>query len=173
MTIDFDPEAAFVGAVLHLTAPAALAALDLIHDEDLADPRLQVVARLARQLAETSIAPDPVTVLAHARATGTVVKPDAIRGLTKLLGDVYGACPVPASWRWYAVAVLDEAIRRRTTEAATRLGQAADGESLESLLLVLDRETRAVRDVAECRAAAAGKTVRPRLATVQHKEATA
>jgi replicative DNA helicase len=170
--IDLDPDAAFVGAVLHLPAPDALAALDLIHDEDLADPRLQVVVGLARQLAESGIDPDPVTVLAQARANGTVAKPDAIRGLTKLLGDVYGCCPVPASWRWYAVAVLDEALRRRCTEAATRLGQAADGESLESLLLVLDRETRAVRDVAERRAAAAGATARPRLASV-HKGVSA
>ncbi|MDP9417226.1 MAG: hypothetical protein M3P48_05195 [Actinomycetota bacterium] len=167
-----DPEHAVVGAVLHLSDDVAVQVLDLIHDSDLEDPRLRVVAGLARQLAESGIAPDPVTVLAHARATGAVVKPDAIRGLTKLLGDVYGGCPTPASWRWYAVAVLDEALRRRCTEAATRLGQAADGESLESLLLVLDRETRAVRDVAERRAAAAGETTRPRLASV-HKGASA
>jgi replicative DNA helicase len=153
--------------VLHLPASDALAALDLMHEEDFAEPRLRVVVGLARQLAESGITPDPVAVLAHARAIGTVIKPDAIRGLTKLLGEVYGSCPVPASWRWYAVAVLDEALRRRCTEAATRLAQAAEGESLKSLLLVLDRETRAVRDVAERRAAAAGETARPRLASVQ------
>ncbi|MDP9429573.1 MAG: hypothetical protein M3P31_01005 [Actinomycetota bacterium] len=170
--IDLDPEGALVGALLHRPAPEVLAALDLIHDEDLDNPRLRVVAVLARQLAESGITPDPYTVLAHARATGTVMKPDAIRGLTRLLADVYGSCPVPASWRWYAVAVLDEALRRRCTEAATRLAQAADGESLESLLLVLDRETRAVRDVAERRAAAAGESTRPRLASV-HKGASA
>jgi replicative DNA helicase len=162
---DLDPEAAFVGAVLHLPAPDALAALDLVHDEDFAEPRMQVVAGLARQLAESGITPDPITVLAHARANGTVAKPDAIRGLTKLLGDVYGCCPVPASWRWYAVAVLDGALRRRCAELSTRIGQAAEGESLESLLALIQSEAHAVRQVRDRRAGAAGSS-RPRLAAV-------
>jgi replicative DNA helicase len=131
-----------------------------------------VVASLARQLAKDGIPPDPYAVLAHARATGTVTKADAIRSFTLLLSELYAGCPTPASARWYAVAVLEQAVRRRTAEAATRLGQAADGESLESLLLVLDRETRAVRDVAGRRAAAAGETTRPHLASV-HKEVSA
>jgi hypothetical protein len=51
------------------------------------------------------------------------------------------------------------------TEASVRLAQAADGESLSSLLALVDAEHRAVRELADRRAAAAG-TSRARLAAV-------
>ncbi len=160
-----DPARAVVGAVLHLPADAAVQVLDLIHDSDLGDPRLRVVAGVARQLVEAGVVPDPVAVVAHARATGTVTKVESIKSFTLLVAELYGGCPTPASARWYAVAVLDQAVRRRCDEMSTRLGQAAEGESLESLLALVDAEARAVREVADRRAVAAG-TSRPRLAAV-------
>lgn len=163
---DFDPESAFIGAVLHMSAPDALIALDLVRDEDFAEPRLQLVAGLVRQVAEDGVTPDPVTVLAYARANGTVAKPEAIRGLTRLLADVYGGCPTPASGRWYAVGTLDEALRRRCTEMSTRIGQAAKAESLDSLMHLVDTELHAVREVRDRRAAAAGATAPARLTAV-------
>ncbi len=51
--------------------------------------------------------------------------------------------------------MLDEAIRRRVTEAGERLVQAAGAESLSSLVELLDHETAAVRELAARRAAVA------------------
>ena len=50
--------------------------------------------------------------------------------------------------------MLEDALRRRTAEAGERLTQAAEAESLESLLELVDREHRAVRALADRRAAA-------------------
>jgi replicative DNA helicase len=156
-----DPEAVFIGAVLHLPAADAQQALSLLHADDLADPRLAVIADSARQLAALGIPPDPAAVLAHARAQGTVASADAVRSLSLLLADLWAGCPVPASWRFYAVAVLEEALRRRCTELATRIGQAAERESFASLLELVDVEARAVRELQERRAVAASPARTP------------
>ncbi len=155
-----DPGRALIGAALH----GAFQALDYIVDDDLADPRLHVVAEVIRQLADAGIRPDPTTVLAHARATGTVSRADAVQAFALLLHELFAECPVPASARFYAVAVLDEAIRRRVTEAGTRLAQAAEGDSLVSLLTLVDAEHHAVRELADRRAAVANDE--PRLRAV-------
>ncbi|MDP9459332.1 MAG: hypothetical protein M3Q22_03455 [Actinomycetota bacterium] len=155
-----DPGRALLGAALQ----GATQMLDVIHDHDLAEPRLQVVAEIIRQLADAGIRPDPVTVLAHARATGIVTRADAVQAFALLLHELFAECPVPASARFYAVAVLDEAIRRRVTEAGTRLAQAAETDSLESLLALVDAEHHAVRELADRRAAVANDG--PRLRAV-------
>ncbi len=159
-----DPERALVGAVLYLPADAAARVLDLFRDEDLTDPRLYVVAEVIRQLTDAGIRPDPTTVLAHARATGTVSRADAAQEFALLLHELFAECPVPASARFYAVAVLNEAIRRRVTEAGVRLAQAAAGDSLESLLALVDAEHQAVRELVDRRAAVADQP--PRLRAV-------
>jgi replicative DNA helicase len=155
-----DPERALIGAALR----GAAQALDVIHDKDLADRRLRVIAGVIRKLAEAGIPPDPTTVLAQARATGTVTRAEAVQALALLLHELVAECPLPASARFYAVAVLDEAIRRRTAEVGVRLTQAAEGESLESLLALVDREHQAVRELADRRAAAGASP--PRLRAV-------
>lgn len=160
-----DPERAFVGAVLQLPADAAQKALDLIRDEDIGDPRLRVVVAVARQLVEAGMAPDPVAVLAHARSTGTVTRADAVRNFSLLVSDTYAQCPTPASVRFYAAAVLEEALRRRSTEMAVRIGQAADGESIESLVGLVDGEVQAVRELRARREIVVGNVGRLRLAT--------
>ncbi|MDP9427396.1 MAG: hypothetical protein M3Q47_00275 [Actinomycetota bacterium] len=146
-----DPERALLGATLQ----GAAQVLDCIRDDDLADPRLHVVAEIVRQLADAGIRPDPVTALAHARATGTVTRAGAVQEFALLLHELIAECPLPSSARFYAVAVLDEAVRRRVAEAGTRLAQAAEGESLESLVALVDAEHRAVRELADRRAAVA------------------
>ncbi len=158
MTVTTDPARALVGAALH----GAPGVLDLIRDDDLADPRLQVVAGVARELAEAGIAPDPTTVLAHAQATGMVTRADVVCGFALLLAELYGECPTPASAHWYAAAVLDEALRRRCAELSTRIGQAAELESLGSLLALIGTEAAAVRELAARRAAIADAPTRLR-----------
>lgn len=115
-----DPGRALIGAVLHLPAEGAVRVLDLIYDDDLTDPRVRVVVVVARKVAEEGIGPDPVTVLAHARATGVVTRPDAVRNFALMLGELYGECPTPGSSTYYARATLEEAPRRRCAELAAR-----------------------------------------------------
>jgi replicative DNA helicase len=158
VTVTADPARALVGAALH----GAPGVLDLILDDDLADPRLRVVAGVIRDLTDAGIAPDPTTVLAHACATGTVTRAAAVQAFALLLHELVAGCPVPASARFYAVAVLDEAIRRRCAELATRIGQAVESESLGSLLALVDAEHRAVRELADRRTALADAPARLR-----------
>ena len=147
------PEPAYVGAVLLVDLLTARAALARVQDDDLGDHRLRVVLGLARRLVAEGVAPDPVAVLARARADGDVTGA-AVAALALLLHDLAAGVPVPASVMYYAAAVLDDAVRRRVGEAAARLGQAADGESMASLLELVDREAAAVRELAARRATA-------------------
>ncbi len=145
------PEQAFVGALLHLPAATAAQALALVDDDHLGDHRLRVITATARQLAGAGVTPDPVLVLQVARAESTVTTATAISGLAFLLHEIYAECPVPASWRYYAAGVLDDALRRRCTEAGARLTQAADGESIDSLLELVHREAAAIAALASRR----------------------
>ncbi len=154
MTSTTDPEVAYVGALLHLPAAAAADAAGLVADDDLADPRLSGILAAVRHLADTGIAPDPTVVFAHLRGTGAITHPDAVRVMSLLLADLYRGCPLPASVRWYAAAVLNEALRRRAAEAGSRIAQAAETASLSVLLEVVNRETRAVINLDHRRAVA-------------------
>jgi hypothetical protein len=58
------------------------------------------------------------------------------------------------------------AVRRRCQELSTRIGQAAEAESLGSLLALVDAEARAVRELADRRAAIAGDGAPPHLRAV-------
>jgi replicative DNA helicase len=148
-----DAEAAFIGAVMHLPAPAATTALGLVPGEDFADPRLAIVADVCRDLAARGTAPDPTAVLAHVQANAVVTGADAVRSLSLLLADLYGTVPTPASVGWYRVAVLDGALRRRCRMLATRVAQAAEGETIESLLALIGAEVAGVLAVQQRRVA--------------------
>ncbi|WP_091542350.1 hypothetical protein [Modestobacter sp. DSM 44400] len=150
-----EAEDAFVGAVLHMAVPTAKGALDLVHDDDLADLLNQRIVTVARVLVAEGVAPDPVAVFARARAHGVVTGVDATKALGMKLGDVYGSVPTPASWRYYGLAVIDEALRRRCIAMGTRVMQAAEGCPLDVLIDVLDAECRVVRRLHDRRLAAA------------------
>ncbi len=149
-----DAEAAFIGALLHQPAPAALDALSLVQAADFADLRLSVVADACRELAACGITPDPAAVLAYVRAQAIVTGADAIRSLSLLLAELYGTVPTPASVAYYRLAVLDGALRRRVEMMAARLGQAAERDSIDSLLPLVGREVVAVGDLQQRRTAA-------------------
>lgn len=166
MSEPFDPEGATLGAVLNLPPQAAGELLDLFRDGDLADPRHQLIASVARALAADGIAPDPIAIAAHARSTGLVTRPEPLRGLALLLADLYAACPTPASGRYYVAATLEDALRRRCTEAGQRIEQAADAESLASLVALVAAEAQGVRELTERHAAALGEASPARLRAV-------
>ena len=150
----FDGETAFVGAVLHLSAAAALDVLSLLRPGDFADPRLAAVVDVCRDLARGGTAPDPVAVFAHARAHAIVSGADPTRAMALLLSELYDACPTPVSVYWYRNAVLDGALRRRVAELAARTAQAVEDGSLTTLTALLGDEVTAVGNVQARRAAA-------------------
>jgi replicative DNA helicase len=151
-----DAEAAYVGALLHLPAEAALDALGFTAAEDFADRRLSIVAAVCRDLAARGVPPDPTAVLTHIRAEAIVAGADALRSLALLLADLYIAVPIPASVRHYAAGVLDAALRRRCSELAIRVGQAAEHDSLDSLIDLVHAEASAVQALRNRRAASEG-----------------
>jgi replicative DNA helicase len=143
-----------------------MAALRLVSTDDVADPYLALIAEVCRELAARGIAPDPAAVHADVRSNALVSGVDAHRSFTLRLVDVYGACATPASWRFYAVAVIEESLRRRCSMLGTRVGQAAEAESIGSLLALVDAEAQAVHAVQDRRATAAGNPAPARLTAV-------
>ncbi|MDP9459168.1 MAG: hypothetical protein M3Q22_02580 [Actinomycetota bacterium] len=166
MSTPFEVEDALAGVLLHLPAPVVCEAASLVHAEDFADLRLAVVADVCRELAGRGVDPHPAAVLAHVRACALVTGVDALRTFTLLLADLYEAAPTPAGWRFYVVAVIEEALRRRCAMLGKRAVQAAEGASMEALLDLVDREIQAVHDVRDRRAVAAGDTTPARLMAV-------
>jgi hypothetical protein len=153
-----EADGAFVGALLHLSASAARDALALVEAEDFVDPRLAVVADVCRELADRGIAPDPATVLAHARAGATVTGVEPVRALALLLAELYGTVPVPGSVGYYRLGLLDGALRRRCQVLADRVAQAVEHDTLTSLLNLLVAEVPAVLAVQDRRVRAGAVT---------------
>ncbi len=151
-----DAEVAFVGSLLHLPARTAADALALVTPEDFGDPQVAVIADVCHRLAASGIDSDPVVVLAYIQRHAVVTGVDATRAAALLIAEVYAACPLPAAWPVYAAAVLDGSLRRRCTVLATRVGQAAAGDSLDTLLALVGTELAAVQGVQQRRRATEG-----------------
>lgn len=146
-------ERAYIGALLLLPAAPAAAAAALVGPPDLEDPRMRVVMQLVRDVTARGVAPDPVVCLSHARASGAVTTAHAITALAGLLHELYAECPLPASVAYYAVAVLDESLRRRCVELGERIRQAGESASLAELVRVVGAEVHAVVQLRNRRAA--------------------
>lgn len=153
MTAALDPERAYVGALLWHPAESAAQMAALVEPGDFADPRLRVVLQLVRDVAADGAAPDPVVCMAHARAAGTVSTTHAVKQLTELVAELYGAVPLPASVGFYAAAVLDGSLRRRCAELGERIGQAAETAALADLVALVGLEVGAVYELRNRRAA--------------------
>ncbi|MGI8625590.1 MAG: DnaB-like helicase N-terminal domain-containing protein [Geodermatophilaceae bacterium] len=150
---NLNPEAAYIGALLWLEVDRAGRAAGLVEPGDLADPRLRVVLGLVRDVVADGVRPDPVVVMAHARAAGTVTTTHAIKSLAELLADLYAECPLAASVGYYAAAVLDGSLRRRCALLGERIGQIADSASLAELVRVVGAEVVEVFELRNRRAA--------------------
>jgi replicative DNA helicase len=142
------PEPAFVGAVLLVDLSIVRQALVRVRDDDFGDYRLRRVLAVARRLVAGGVRPDPVLVLAKAQADGDVTEPARITEFMLLLDTLVANVPVAASIFWYAEAVIESAVRRRMAEMVTRIGQAIEGESLDSLIELEAHEDAAVRELA-------------------------
>lgn len=147
--IALDPERAFVGALLHISPRAMLAAFTEMHLDDIADPQLHGVAQIAFSLASAGVRPDPIVVLDEARRSGIVGTEMQIKAMTTLLLELHANVPTASSVSHYAAAVLAEAVRNRARQAVTRIHEQIETGSLSNLMETIGTEAAAVRDVAE------------------------
>lgn len=110
----------FVGALLWSTSSSAAAAVDLVRDDDLADPALATVLAAIRTLSTAGRMLGPQLVLDELRRTGELRGrvPDRLREAT-----TSGASPEAA--RAYAAAVVANALRRRIESTGSALSAAA------------------------------------------------
>ena len=142
------PEPALLACLLNADQPTAATILAAIHDEDVADPALRGVLAVARRVVASGAPPQPVLVLADARARGELSTATEVRDGALLLADLAAEVTVVAAWRHYLTAVVQDAVRRRALEAGTRIAQAAEGAPLDTLLDLMVTETAAVHLVA-------------------------
>jgi replicative DNA helicase len=143
-----DPAEAYLGALLQLPAESARDAAAFIASLDLADPRHQIVYRLCRELAGRGVAPDPAAVFAEAGSSGAVAGAHRLGALSTLLANLYTRGCVAPSVRFYAAAILADALRRRVEQAGQRLQQVAAESSITDTLAMVGSETAAVAELA-------------------------
>lgn len=155
---ELDPERALIAAVLRASGRAVK---DLpVVPGDLDDPRLAVVLDIALRPARHGATPDGATIWSEARRTGAVVGEHQARTLRDLLLDLVTTDVIPAQLSWYALGVLDAAVRRRAQQAVENVAAVVD-KSIGTTVETIDRELDAVRQLAQRRHEAA---TRPRLA---------
>jgi replicative DNA helicase len=141
-------ERSYVGALLHLPAARVIVEARQVRDDDLTDPRLRIVYRLAVDLASAGTDPDPARVHGHARTTGTVTSSD-LPALTALLVDLHSEVPLPGAVTSYGRAIVEASVRRRITAAAERWTRAADDAPLDVLTRLVTDETAAVAEAVD------------------------
>lgn len=142
-------EQAFVASCMWLDLETARTAVPLITAEDIASPITRATYLLIVQLVEQGVAPDPAAVLALAIGTEVAKGENAIHVFTAHLAKLYDhRVANPASYAFYAAHTVDQALRRRTMEMATRLTQVAgtaDPDELERLTLAEQAAVSRVR----------------------------
>ena len=121
-----DPERQFVGCLMQLPAPAARRVLAGMRGDDLADPMAAHALQLAIEVLAAGQPPAPVTLYAHALATGQA--PGTLRRerLSGWLFDTYRDAPPPALADHLKAVVLETAWRHALTVHAMRVLHAAD-----------------------------------------------
>lgn len=136
-------ESAFIGAILHSPAKRVLEIARTFSASDLGDPGKRLIFELALELAQDGVAPDPVQVMALARNSGRINAQQS-PAATGLVIDWYTSVPIPAAISYYARAVIELSVRRRIIEATTRLSQAADASSFDTLCDLISTESGAM-----------------------------
>lgn len=138
-------EEAYVGSLLWLDLPAAREAHGWLIKADLASPVLQLVHRMVGQLVANAVRPDPAMVLNLAMSCREVVGEHQVHLFTGHLCRLYDhRATNPASVHWYAAAVLEDAIRRRTVEMTTRVAQVAGHAGLDEIERLTAAEQSAI-----------------------------
>ncbi|MEV8194252.1 DnaB-like helicase N-terminal domain-containing protein [Rhodococcus pyridinivorans] len=129
----WEPERCLVGAVLHLDVEQTRPLLDLVRDDDLADPLARIAWALIRELVSTGHPADPSTVTAQAQRTGVHGTPHNLDRFGYYLTTAFTAVPVPSNAPEYARAVLDDSYRRGWRRFGERLVEHAGTASRDDL----------------------------------------
>lgn len=139
-----EAEAALLGALLWLPTTEAAPVLERVAEDDLVDPRNRVVIEAVRRVVDDGVRPDPTAVLGELRRAGELSCFTADRSAGTFLADLLAATPLPQNVGTYARTVLEHSARRRLTEAAERLAQAAGQSALTDLTTMVVEESLAV-----------------------------
>jgi replicative DNA helicase len=138
----WDPEHQLIGALMHLSAPAAATILDLVPDHAIGHPDNRWALEIIRALVTEGRHPDPVLVLHTARHQGPTdaahpgepVTPGRHHRLAVHLAALYTQTVTPAATAQYAREVLDDAYRRAVGFHGIRMQQLAEtGASRDDL----------------------------------------
>jgi len=139
---DLGAERAVVGCLLLAHVPSVRDVLDRLSDDDLTDPRLVLILKAVRQLVDSGIRPDPVTVVGQLRRTGADRSFTADTSCAVAVADIAAAPPSVGSATHYLMIVIEHAWRRQVEFAGIRLQQVAGTVSLDVLQAVLVEELR-------------------------------
>ena len=139
-----DLEANYLACLLHLDAPRVRHLEDLVTPDDLASVVYAAVLGAVHALAAQGLDPVPGAVVAELERTGAATRHRSAH----VVAELYSTCTAPVMARWFGLRVLEAGLRRRVAEAGARLTQAADVESLDSLMALVEREIAAVRELA-------------------------
>src|SRR5690625_3821341 len=140
-------EAAVIGGVLIEDTDTARKILAAYLPDDITEPRLQVVDRIARILVARNERPTAPAVVGEAVDGGHVAGKHQA-ALTLLLMDLVDVNLNPDSRvaRTYARHVVHVAVRRQIATASHRISNAAEDTSLEDLATIARSEATAIWD---------------------------
>ena len=144
-----DVEQAFIGCLMQLPPLHLTLSCHEIEPEDFTDPRIRVIFKTMKALGQRAISAEPAAVIAQCQSTGAVAGGDRLKSLATFLADIYTAAPPAAQTSFYTLAVLESSLRRRVTEAGTRIAQAADQCGVEKMLEMVETEHLAVLAAAQ------------------------
>lgn len=144
--IAIDPAAELVGCLLQCDQPRAAELLDLVTNDDPADPRARQALELIRALVTRGLTPNVAAVAAHARTTGAATSEHQQQRLNHYLIDCWRASAGYANGRHIAAAIIEDAYRRAGIEYAQAVTQAAEERGLAEFEQVLGDRDR-LRDL--------------------------
>lgn len=133
-----EPERQFVGCLMCLPLNSARRLLAGMRAHDLADPQAAQVLALAIELVGAGQPPAPVTLYAHAVATGRAAGETRRSWLGTWLADTYTATQLPALGPHLKAVVLEAAWRRAIAAHGRRLVHAAEHSPTDVLADLAD-----------------------------------
>lgn len=144
----WEPEMCLIGAAMHNPGGHTVLRnlLELVHDEDIADPKARKAWSTIRALANAGRTSDPATIAAEIRRSGQHGTSTALARFSKFLVDAFTQVPLAANVGEYARAVLDESFRRRIASVGETLIQAAQDDARDQLEDLLASSLAELRD---------------------------
>lgn len=143
---DRESEYATIGALL-IAGPATQAEiLDAVADADYLSVQCQFLSSTARLMRADGVPVDAVTIAGFVASRG-LLGPGAPRmNLSTFTHQMTDHAPVASSGTCYAAAVVEAAVRRCVSSAATRIVDAASAASVDDLAEVIESEFSSIRD---------------------------